>query len=205
MGVPVTIQNNVNGTLAEVTNYGQLAVRSESMEEEQVAAIRGQAYIFHGECHLANASSGGLCYIHNTSQTESIAITRIYFDAHTLSGTIKLLQVKEPTTVSNGTDVSSTGIIQKNFGAADDLSATFVISDSSSDMTYSGGEQFHAFALKSEESKPRDMHGTNILLPNTKWLIGWSTAGVGGGNATNGETIGISINALKFKLSEYGG
>jgi len=201
------IKNNTDGTLARVTNYNQLSVRSESFAEEAIESIRGNSYIFYAECHLAAASSGGLLYIKNTSNTDSILITIIYFDAHTLTTPVKILQVKQPASVSNGTDKTSStsdGIIQKNFGKPDALSATFVVSDGSSDMTYTGGQQSHAFYLGSNASQQRNMRATNIITPDTTWLLGWSTVGVGGGNATNGETIGVSVNAVVLNLAEFG-
>jgi len=48
------------------------------------------------------------------------------------------------------------------------------------------------------------MRATNIITPDTTWLLGWSTAGVGGGNATNGETIGVSVNTVVLNLAEFG-
>jgi len=38
------------------------------------------------------------------------------------------------------------------------------ISDASSDMTVTGGTQFHEFLVQSKSSYQRDMKGTNILV-----------------------------------------
>ncbi len=182
------------GYLAAVTAENRLATESKSRPSEEVESDAGFSYILHGECHTATAASGGLMYFTNTSTTREVVITRLYFDPHTITPTdLIITQVRKPT-VSNGTDISLTGIVQKNFGLAHAAIGKLVISDGSSNMTYTSGDQYHSFGVKTMTSVQRDMKGTNIISPNTTILWGWKT--VSGGNATNGEIVALSINCF---------
>jgi len=182
------------GYVARVTTENRLATESKARPSEEVEAETGFAFILHGECHTAAATSGGLMYLTNTSTTKEIVVTRLYFDPHVITPTdLIITQVREPI-ASGGTDISSTGIIQKNFGVAPTAIGSLVISDASSDMTYTGGRQYHSFGLKNMTSQSRNMMGTNIIAPNTTILWGWKTAG--GGNATDGEVVAISVNCF---------
>ena len=183
------------GYLAAVSDENRLLTESKSRPSEEVEAENGKAYIFHGECHTAAAASGGLMYFTNTSSTMDVVITRIYIDTFTITPTdLIVTQVRQPATKSNGTDISTTGIIQKDFSKTSSAIGTLVVSDGSSDMTYTGGEKYHAFPAKTMVSLTRDMKGTNIVSPNTTILFGWKTAA--GGNATNGEIISLSVNCF---------
>ncbi len=182
------------GYLAGVTSENRLATESKSRPSEEVEAKSGFAYILHGECHTATAASGGLMYFTNTSTNREVVITRCYFDPHTITpADLIITQVRKPA-VSNGTDISLTGIVQKNFGIAHTTIGQLVISDGSSNITYTGGDKFHSFGAKSMTSIQRDMKGTNIIAPNTTILWGWKTAS--GNNATNAEIVSLSINCF---------
>jgi hypothetical protein len=180
-----------NGFIAEVTSENRLAVESKVREEEGVEAQLGKAFILHARCHLAAAASGGLIYFTNNSNVVEFMFSRLYFDAFTLTTPIIITQVQGPASVSGGTDISLTGIVQKNFGSALSLDATLVASDGSSDMTYTGGIHYHAFVMNSLQSTMRHMAGTNVITPNKTIVWGWEALT---GNATDGEIISLSLN-----------
>jgi len=182
------------GNRAKVNEKGQLSVISESLTSEGAQAQAGNAFILHAECHTAAAASGGLLQITNDNG-EDIEITRIYIDAYTITPTDLIITQVYDATGTAGTDISSTGIIQKNRGSAEMLAATLVVSDGSSDLTYTGGTQYHAFPVKTMTSQQRSMSGTNIIPKGKSILFGFKT--VSGGNATNGEIISLTINLIK--------
>ena len=188
----IVIKSGDSGNVAKVDKDNRLHVDSKSNFVEEYAAENGNSYIVHGECHLAAASSGGLLYFLNTDARYDFVITRIYFDAHSLSKPINVLQIKNPTTITGGTDITLTGLVNKNFGSSKQVGATLKISDASSDITYSGGQQYHSFVLQSMGSTMRDMRGTNVLCKNNSILFGWKT--LDGTNAVDGEIISISLN-----------
>lgn len=187
------------GFLAKVDVNNRLRVDSKSSVAEEVAAQNERAFILHGECHLAAAASGGLLAFTSTSVDKLVAISRIYIDAHVLSDNIIVTQVKNPT-ISSGTDISETGIVNKNYTSRQELLGTLKISDSSADLTYTGGEQYHAFPAPSMTSQQRDMKGTNILGQNDTIVFGWKTAD--GSNAVDGEVIALSINIYEIPIEE---
>jgi hypothetical protein len=188
-----------SGVLAGVETGNRLKVASKMFFAEEIAAQNDRAFIFHGRCHLASATSGALMAIKNTSAESKIAITRIYIDPHSLTDNIIVSQVQNPI-VSNGTDISATGIINKNYASSRNLVATLRISDGSSDMTYTGGSPYHAFSAQSLQSSARDMKGTNLLGQNDTFLFSWET--VDGGNAVDGEIISFSVNCYEIPVVE---
>ena len=179
---------------AKVDKDGKLHVDSVIRSSEGEEAKKGNAFILHAECHLAAAASGGFLYFTNNEPDYDIVVTRIYIDAGTLTTGVKVRQIKNPATVSNGTDISATGIIQKNFESHITLDASLVVSDGASDMTYTGGEQYHAFSLSTLQSQQRNMNETNIIGPGKTMLFGWSALT---GSCTNAETVSFSINVIK--------
>ncbi len=188
-----------NGYSAQVNDDNRLRVESKARPSEEVEAALGNAFIFHGECHTSASATGGLMAFKNTSSTHEVVITRIYIDSHTITpADLIVLQEKDPTT-TNGTDVSISGVIQKNFGSGKSLSGTLTISDGSSDMTFAGGKTYHSFPVSSMSQYSRNMMGTNIVTPNT--AIGWSFKRVGGGDATDAEIIALSVNCF---VREFG-
>jgi len=166
--MPETIKDGQGkGYVAGVTDQFRLKVESKSRPSEEVEAQEGRGFILHAECHLALATNGGLLYFKNADSTKEIVITRIYIDPHILTNTdIIITQIKNPTVV-NGTDITTTGIINKNFRNQETLTGALVVSDGSSNMTYSNGSQYHAFPVQSMVSQTRDMKGTNVITPNT--------------------------------------
>lgn len=180
---------------AAVTSLNQLFTYSESIPSEGYQARLGNAFIIHAECHTAAAATGALLAITNNDQNYELEVTRIYIDPHTITPTdLILTQVFEPT-LASGTDVSSTAIVQKNRGVADTFDLTVKISDSSADLTYTGGTQYHAFPAKTMTSTQRNMQLTNIIRKNQTILWGWKTRG--GGNATDGEIVSLSIDVVR--------
>ena len=181
---------------AIVDGDGQLLVSSLSrVGEEWHSEQKGTAFIIHARCHLAAAASGGLIYIQNDETIKRVHITRIYIDPFTLTTPVIISQIKNPATITGGTDISlstSVGITQKNFPSGVLFDGTVKQSDGSSDITYTGGQEYHAFMANSLTSTKRNMNGTNILGKNDVLLFGWETEA--GGNATNGEIISLSIN-----------
>jgi len=176
------------GNIAEVDNKQRLLVKSSSFVGEEVEAKEGNSFVLHGECHVAAATNGALFYFKNTSSTFNVFITRILIDGHSLTDDFIIRQVFDPTR-SNGT---STTAVNKNRGSGKTLVGDFFISDGSSDMTFTGGTQYHAFPIKTLTTDVRDMQGSNILTPNTAVGFNWAT--VDGANAVNGEIISISMN-----------
>lgn len=185
-----TIEDPRNDNALAIDDTGHAKIDAITTVDEGAAATKGNSFIIHGECHTALASSGGFISIKNISPTYNIAITRIYIDAGSLTNHIIITQLKEPVT-SGGTDVSSTAIVNKNFGSVNTLDAVVLISDASADLILTGGEKFHTFSCSSLESKQRNMKGTNIITQNKNWALGWKTES---GNAVDGEVISFSIN-----------
>jgi len=183
------------GYKAEVTTDNQLVVQSESVPSEAFKSFDGKAFIIHAECHTAVAASGGLMTILNNDTAYDMEITRIYIDACTLTPSDMLITQVFDADISNGTDVSSTAVIQKNRNTAESFDLTVTVSDASSDMTYTGGTQYHRFAMPTKTSQQRDMNGTNIIPATKSVTFGWLTAS--GGNATDGEIISLSVNVIK--------
>ena len=195
----IVIKSGKDGNVATVDDDNRLLTNTKSFFAEEIGSQNGRAFIWHAECHLAAATSGGLLAFTSSNQTDLSVITRLYFDAQVLSDNIIIYQVKNPTLVG-GTDISSTGIINKNFGSGRSMQGTLKVSDGSADLTYTGGSSFHAFSLSSLESKDRDMRGTNILNNGNTILWGWKTAD--GGNAVDGEIISISANVYIIPTEE---
>jgi hypothetical protein len=137
--------------------------------------------------------------IKNTSADVKIAISRIYIDAHSLSDSLIVEQIKNPT-ITGGTDISSTGIINKNYASSRDMTAILTVSDSISDMTFTGGLPYHAFPVESLKQYGRDMKGTNLLGQNDILVFGWET--VDAGNAVNGEIVSFSVNVYEIPVVE---
>jgi len=184
-----------HGKVAGVSDELRLLSESKSRPSEEVEAQRGAAYILHGECHTAAAAAGGLMSFKNTSNLDDVVITRIYIDSHTITPTdLILTQVKNPT-VSGGTDITSTGVVQKNYGKNDGLTGTLTISDAASDITLSGGSNYHSMPIKTMSQYARDMKGTNVVTPGKTIAWGWKTRA--GGNATDGEIVSLSVNCFR--------
>lgn len=188
-----------SGLMAKVEEGNRLKVASKTSFAEEIAAQNDRAFIFHARCHLKAGTNGGFFAIKNTSPDQKIAISRIYIDAHSLTDDIIVEQIQNPTT-SGGTDISSTGIVNKNYTSARQMSAQLIISDGSADMTFTGGSPYHAFPVQSLKQYSRDMKGTNLLGQNDIFLFGWET--VDGGNAVDGEVISFSVNCYEVPVVE---
>lgn len=184
-----------NNYAGKVNKFNQFEVVSESIPSEGAQAERGNAFIIHAECHTAAAASGALMSITNNSSEFDVEITRIYIDPHTITPTDLILTQVFDATLSNGTDVSSTAIVQKNRGSAATFDLTIKISDASSDLTYTGGTQYHAFPAKTMTSTQRNMQLTNVIPRNKSVTWGWKTRS--GGNATDGEIVSLSVNIVR--------
>ncbi len=198
--MPDTIRDGEgSGECAGVNSSHRLLVESQSRPSEEVEAEKGRGFILHGVCHTAASVSGGLMAFTNTSNDFEVVITRIYIDPQTLTPTDLLVNQEKNPTVSNGTDISTTGIVQKNFGDNATLPGVLTISDGSSDMTFSGGINYHEIAINSRTPQQRDMKGTNVVTPQT--TIGWSFKREGGGSATDAEKISFSVNCFKRAVS----
>ena len=176
-----------------VDENGRAHTLATTKDFEESAAEDGDSFILHAECHLAAATSGGLLYFTNTSPDKEYHIGRIYIDPQTITpADLLVTQVFDPATKTGGTNISETGIINKNTGRSTTLTATLRTSDASSDITFTGGTQYHAFPITSRLSVFRDMKGTNIIFPGKTILWGWRREG--GGGATDAEKISLSIN-----------
>jgi len=190
-----------SGRLAGVDKNHRLKTNAQSNFAEEIAAQNERAYILHGECHLSASANGGFLAVRNDSTDVLLAISRIYIDPHLLSGDLIIYQVKNPT-ISNGTDISETGIVNKNYTSRRRMIGTLWISDGSSDLTYTDGSNYHAFSAQSLTSKQRDMKGTNIIGQNDVLLFGWKTAD--GSNAVDGEIVSFSVNLYEVPVEEIG-
>jgi len=182
---------------------GRAMVESVAYTSEETAAEEGRGYIAHAVCHTAAATSGTLLAIKNLSSDQSFHLTRIYVDPQTLTvSDLLLTQIINPTSVSGGTDVTTSAIIQKNTGKNNlfaSSGAQILISDASADATTVGGDQFHEFPVDSRTPIPRDMVGTNVIAPGGTWVIGYKREG--GGNAVDGEKISLSVNGYSLATS----
>ena len=178
--------------LAKVDSNNRLTTLAVTVEAEQNAAHVGRAFILHARTHTSVASSGGLLYFKNTSDDREFHVTRIYIDAHALSASLIITQFINPTAVS-GTDVSSTGIVQKNFSSTVSADGQLIISDASADLTFTGGTEYHAFNIDSKDSRVRDMRLSNVIGPGDTFGLGFETYT---GNAVDAEIISFSINLV---------
>lgn len=179
-----------SGYVAKVDSSNRLHTAARSQVSEESAAEIGDSYIAHGRCHLSADSSGGFMSMKNTSSTKVMKITRIYIDAHNLSDSLIIGQVKNPT-VANGTLVDP---VNKNFASGNVSGVELYISDSSSDLTITGGDPYHAFAIASLQHMVRDMKGTNVIYAGD--IIAWTWETVDGGNAIDGEIVSLSVNYI---------
>jgi len=182
---------------------GRALVESICYSGEEKAAHDGNAYIAHAVCHTAAAASGTLMYIKNLTPDKDFHITRIYIDAQTLTPTDLLLtQAVNPATVTGGTVVTTSVVVQKNTSKNNNFAgsgAIITMSDGSSDCTITGGDQFHEYPIDSREKTTRNMEGTNVIGPGGEWVIGYKREG--GGNATDGEKISLSVNGYVDDVS----
>lgn len=184
-----------SGKIAEVNEFNQLSVVAESVPAEGYQAEKGNAFIIHAECHTAASASGGFIHITNNEVDNPIHITRIYIDPHTITPTNLICTQLFEAVAVGGTDVSSTAIVQKNKGSANIYDLTVLASDSGADLTYTGGEQYHAFPIKTMTGIQRNMNETNIIPAGKSVMFGWKT--VDGSNAVDGEIVSFSINVVK--------
>jgi len=180
-----------NGNV-RVSDENRLATESKSRPSEEVEAAHGRAYVLHGICQTAAAAEGGLLAFTNTSTSEELVITRVYIDPWTLTDANLIIKQEKIPTVTAGTDITKTGIVNKNFGSGLSVTGTLKISDASSDMTFSGGTVFHAIPLISRTPINRDLKGTNVVTPKT--TIGWSFALEDGSAAVDDQIISFTVN-----------
>ena len=142
-------------------------------------------------------------YIKNTSQDLDFHITRIYIDAQTLAvDDLLITQTINPTTVTSGTDVTTSAVVQKNTAKNNNFANTgsiIKISDGSADCVITGGDKFHEFSIDSREKVERNMKGTNVIGPGGEWSIGYKREG--GGDATDANKISISVNGYADEVS----
>ncbi len=184
---------------AKVGESHRLFVASRSSDAEEIAARSERAFILHGRCHLAAATTGAFMAFRNDSSDILYAVSRIYIDPHGLTDDLIITQIKNPTR-ANGTDISTTGLVNKNFISNRAATGTLWISDGSSDMTFTLGSEYHAFAGRSLTPISRDMRGTNILGKND--TIGWGWETVDGANAVDGEIVSFSVNIYEIPTEE---
>ncbi len=193
------IEDPSTGLTAKVDSSNRLKVQSKSRPSEEVEAARGNSFILHGVCRTAAAAAGGLFHFLNTSTTDEWVVTRIFIYPQTLTDADLLItQVKNPTINAAGTDISTTGIVQKNFGSGKTLGGTLTISDASADMTFTGGDDYHEIPLISRTMNSRNMKGTNVVTPQT--AIGFAFKLEDGTSAVGDQIISISVNGYKREV-----
>ncbi len=193
------IEDAATGLTAKVDLSNRLKVQSKSRPSEEVEAARGRSFILHGVCRTAAAAAGGLMHFKNTSTTDEFVVTRIFIYPQTLTDADLLItQVKDPTINAAGTDISSSGVIQKNFASGRTMDGTLTISDASADMTFSGGSDYHEIPIVSRTMNNRDMKGTNVVTPQKS--IGWAFKLEDGSSAVGDQIIVISVNGFTREL-----
>lgn len=186
-----------SGIKAEVTAQNRLQVNARAEPSEESESVVGRAFILHAECYTSASTGGGLLYVKNNDTTFDMHVTRIYIDPFTLTDTdLRCLQIFDPTLSATGTDITSTGIVQKNRGFADTFDLTLYQADASNAITYTGGTKYHNFALTSRTPQQRNMQGTNIV-PAGKAIL-WAFTREGGGTATDNQIISFSVNITKI-------
>ncbi len=175
---------------------GLARVESVSIATEESHAENGDAYALHGVCRTAAAAAGGLLHIDNTFSTHSFHITRLFIDPQTITDPDLLATIfVDPTSITSGTDITSTGVVQKNTGSINALKSagvTLTISDGSADMTFSGGTKLHEIPVVSRTPVSRDLNGTNIIGPGGKWLIGFKLED--GSSAVDNQIVSVTVN-----------
>jgi hypothetical protein len=186
-----------SGNLAKVDDKNRLYTYSVTEPTEQVEAENGLSFIIHKECHTAASTGGGLLYIKNNDSDYDMVITRIFIDSHTITSEDLICVQVFDATISNGTDISTTALINKNRGSSKTFDLTVKCSDSSSDITYTGGTQYHSYPIKTMTQYFRDMAGTIVIPAGKSILFGFKR--VGGGSATDGQIISFSVNIIKYK------
>jgi len=168
-------------------------VQSKSRPSEEVEAEAGRSFILSGVCRTAAATGGGFLHFKNTSTTHDVIITRIYVDPQTLTDDDLLVyQVLNPTINAAGSDISTSGIIQKNTGSGNTLAGILTISDASADMTFTGGSEYHRYSLISRTSTSRNMMGTNVITPQKSIGLAWELED--GSAAVDDQIVGICVN-----------
>lgn len=183
-----------SGIKAKVNSQNRLEVNARSEPSEESEAVEGRAFILHAECYTDASTGGGLLYVKNNSTAFDMHVTRIYIDPFTLTDTdLRCLQIFDPTLTANGTAVVP---VQKNRGTADTFDLTLYASDASNPITYTGGTQYHNFALTSRAPQQRNMNGTNVV-PAGKAIL-WAFNREGGGVATDNQVISLSVNITKI-------
>ncbi len=151
--------------------------------------FRGRTGIIHAVCYFGATSSGGLMAVTNGSEDRNITITRLYFDAHLLAAPVQILQVKSPSTFSSGV-VDTAANVQKNYGSQLKHPMTVTVSNSDANvMSYTGGEDYHNFAISSLQGIQRNMNSTNIITPGSTILWGFDTSRIGGHSMGANESI----------------
>jgi len=190
------IQDGAGGvTWAKVDTNNRLHVSSESFAGEEIAAHNEDSFIVHGVCHLAASTDGALLSIKNTSADYHYHITRIYIDPHVITpAVLHLTQVANPT-VTNGS-TTTIQVLNKNLGSGASLVSESKISNGAADLSFSGGTVFHDYLVQSKTSTQRNMLGTNVVTPGKTWGIAYNSTVA----ATDGETIGLSVNIYRRKV-----
>lgn len=186
-----------SGSLAKVDDKHRVHTYSVTEPTEQAEAENGLSFIIHKECHTAASTGGGLLYIKNNDSEYDMVITRIDIDSHTITPEDLICVQVFDATISNGTDISTTAIVNKNRSSSKIFDLTVKCSDGSSDITYTGGTQYHAYPIKTMTQYFRDMAGTNIISAGKSILFGFKRAG--GGSATDGQIVSFSVNIVKYK------
>jgi len=175
---------------------GLARVESVSFHAEEESAHVGDAYIGHAVCHTAAAASGVLIAITNNTADKNFHITRLYIDPQTITPVdLLLVQGIIPVGLTGGTDATTTAVVQKHTSKPNQFitgGAEVKISDGSADLTYTSGTEFHEWPVTSRLSTQRNMNGTNVIGPGGTWYIAYKREG--GGTATDGEKIAISVN-----------
>lgn len=174
---------------------GRLFVDSRSEPSEGVAADSGNSFVISAECRTAGATSGLFMSIKNNDPAFDFKVTRIYIYPQTLTDADLLCTQVFDSTVTGGSDVSSTAIVNKNRGSSNVIDLTVIASDASADATYTGGTEYHKLPLNSRTTSSRNMNGTNILSAGKSINFGWELED--GSTAVDDQIVYFAVNIIK--------
>ncbi|KKK53898.1 hypothetical protein LCGC14_3090170 [marine sediment metagenome] len=191
------IKNADTGDTAKVDGNKNLHVLSRSHDSREIYTFLESHFSLHAICHLETEASGAFMMVEYTG-SKLLMIKGVRLSAHTLTDGLIIQPVKNPSTTSNGTNVSKTNIIQKRFSSGENLEAVLTISDNVSDIDFTNGEPFDSEILKSEESVKFD--DVSIIKKGDIYLVSWAT--LDGLAAIDAELVDVTIDCIEITESD---
>ncbi len=186
-----------SGTRMKVGKDNRAFVNAVSHTSEEVHTFNGESFLIHAECHMAANTDGGLLAFKYTGN-KRINIVSLFLDSLILTKDMKIVVVKNPTIASGTVDVAN--VIQRNGFRTAELDQQVTISDGSSDLTFTGGEELISFGIQTLQSKDRSPKGAFMMKKNDILLIGWEAFT---GNGIDGELISIALGVYEFVDEDF--